>query len=100
MFLISVLCKVNYTVRATSKKWSEIWTDLSIEQILMKSLKGRSGVFFRRISTNVMRVWIQTMHRCAEVTDAVSSILLTEKCQEQHKEVFPARVNDILKISK
>ena len=32
------------------------------------------------------------MHRSAEVTDAVSSILLTEKCQEQHKEVFPARV--------
>ena len=31
------------------------------------------------------------MHRCAEVTDAVSSILLTEKCQEHHKEVFPAR---------
>ena len=39
-----------------------------------------------------MRVWIQTMHRCAEVTDAVSSILLTEKCQEQHEEIFPSRV--------
>ena len=31
------------------------------------------------------------MHNCIEVTDAVSSIL-TEKCQEQHKESFPARV--------
>ena len=58
----------------------------------MKSLKGRSGFVSRGISTNVMRVWTQTMHRCAEVTDAVSSILLTEKCQEQHREIFPARV--------
>ena len=82
----------SHTVRRNSKKWSGIWTDLSIEQILIKPLKGRSGVVSRRISTNVMRVWTQTMHRCAEVTDAVSSILLTEKCQEQRKEIFPARV--------
>ena len=82
----------NHTVRRTNKQWSGIWTDLSIEQILIKSLKGRSGVVSKGISTNVMRVWTQTMHRCAEVTDAVSSILLTEKCQEQHKEIFPARV--------
>ena len=47
----------------------------------MKSLKGRSGVVSRGISTNVMRV-----------IDEVSSILLTEKCQEQHRETFPARV--------
>ena len=39
-----------------------------------------------------MRVWSQTVNRCAEVTDAVSSICLTENCQEQHKEIFPARV--------
>ena len=92
MFFKSVLCKVT-TVRRTNKKWSGIWTDLLIEQILMKSLKGRSGVVSKGISTNVMRVWTHTMHRCAEVTDAVSSILLTEKCQEQHKEIFAARVN-------
>ena len=30
----------NHTVRSTEKNWSGIWTDLSIEQILMKSLKG------------------------------------------------------------
>ena len=58
----------------------------------MKSLKGRSDVVSKGISTNVMRVWTHTMHRCAEVTDAVSSILITEKCKEQHKEIFPARV--------
>lgn len=37
-----------------------------------------------------MRVWTQTMPRCAEKTDTVSSKLVTEKSQEQH--IFPARV--------
>ena len=33
----------NHTVRRTEKNWSGIWTDLSIEHILVKSLKGRGG---------------------------------------------------------
>ena len=31
----------NHTVIRTEKCWSGIWTDLAIEQILMKSMKGR-----------------------------------------------------------
>ena len=68
----------SHTAWWTNKKWSGIWTDFSVEQILVKSLMSRP-----------FRLW---QCRCAEVTDAVSSILLTEKCQKQHKEIFPARV--------
>ena len=39
-----------------------------------------------------MRVWTLTMRRWTKVTDAVLSILLMEKCQEQHREIVPARV--------
>ena len=53
----------NYTVRHTHNNWSAIWTDLSVEQILMKSLKGRPGVIGKGISENVMRIWTKTMHR-------------------------------------
>ena len=53
----------NHTVRRTESSWSGIWTDLSIEQILMKSLKGRSGIIGRGITENVMNVWTKTMHR-------------------------------------
>ena len=53
----------NHTVKRTNNYWSGIWTDLLIEQILMKSLKGRSGVFGKGISENVMHVWTKTMHR-------------------------------------
>ena len=46
----------NNTVRRTEKTWSGIWTDLSIEQILMKSLKGRGGVIGKGMAENVLTV--------------------------------------------
>ena len=52
-----------HTLRRTTSGWSGLWTDLSIEQILMKSLKGRSGIIGRGISENVMFVWTKSMHR-------------------------------------
>ena len=53
----------NHTIRRTNNNWSGMWTDLLTEQILMKSLKGRSGVISKEISENVMHVWTKTMHR-------------------------------------
>ena len=38
----------NHTVRWTEKNWSGISTDLSIKQILMKSLKGHGGKSWSR----------------------------------------------------
>ena len=64
----------NRTVRRSSKQWAGIWTDLSIEQILVKSLKGKRGVIGRGITENVPYVRTKTMHRCVEVTNALSIV--------------------------
>ena len=45
----------NHTVRRTEMIWSGLWTDLSIEQILMNSLKGRGGVIGQKQCTEVPR---------------------------------------------
>ena len=66
----------NHTVRRIEKKWAGIWTDMSIEQILMKSLKGRGGVIGKGMTENVIRVWTKTMHRCAEVSNAMNNLFL------------------------
>ena len=58
----------------------------------MKFLKGRAGVIFKGIGSNIMRTWTQAMHRCAEVAEAVRNILPIETSQENHKEIFYARV--------
>ena len=79
----------NHTVKHSEKTWSGIWTDLSIEQILMRSLKGRGGVIAKGMTENVLIVWTKTMHRCAEVpvseaieelTSVNNSLKSTKKC--------------------
>ena len=47
----------NHTSRRTNNSCSGMWTNLSIEQILMKSLKGRSDLIGKGISQNVIHVW-------------------------------------------
>ena len=86
--------KGNYTIRRTLKNWSGIWTDLSIEQILIGSLKARSGVVAKGITKNVLNVWTKTMHRCAEVS-AVDSFVTAKSAsteETKHKELFAGRV--------
>ena len=82
--------EVQHTVR-TEKKWTGIWKDLSIEQILMKSLKGRTGVIGKGITENV-HVWTKTMYRRATVTEAMNKFILTPTSSNQHKEAYFGRV--------
>ena len=53
----------NHTVHRTEMTWSGLWIDLSIEQVLMISLKGRGGVIGKGVTQNVLDVWIKTGHR-------------------------------------
>ena len=82
----------NHTVRRTEKIWSGIWTDLSIEQILMKSLKGRGSVIGKGMSDNVLTVWTKTMHRCAEISERMNEITSATYESQTHKEMQPGRI--------
>ena len=61
----------NHTVRRTDMIWSGLWTDLSIEQILMKSLKCRGGVIGKAMTEIVLNVWTKAMHRSAKVINLI-----------------------------
>ena len=82
----------NHTVKRTEKAWSGLWTDLSIEQMLMKSLKGRGGVVGRGITENVLNVWTKTMHRTAEVSAALDECIENPKDYHNHKELGVSRI--------
>ena len=60
-------CFGNHIVRRTDVIWFGLWTDLSIKQILMKSLKGRGGVIGKGMTEIVLNVWTKAMYRSAEV---------------------------------
>ncbi|KYM95812.1 hypothetical protein ALC62_13539 [Cyphomyrmex costatus] len=62
------------TIRRTNKYWSGIWSDMTIEQVLMRSMKSSGGLTHGRgISDSVLSKWI------------LSSIILTEVCNEMEK---------------
>ena len=50
----------NHAVRRTEMIWSGLWIDLSINQVLMISLKGRGGVIGKGVTQNLLDVWIKT----------------------------------------
>ena len=64
-----------HTVRRSNRFWSGIWTDLTIEQVLMRSLKTRGGLTRGRgMTENVILIWDHTMHACAQVHNAMTQL--------------------------
>ena len=83
-----------HTVRRSDRYWSGLWTDLIIEQVMMRSLKTSGGITRGRgITDSVRQLWIGSMRRTASVHDAMSN--LTKACRktsEQHIDLNTSRV--------
>ena len=82
-----------HTVRRTDKYWNGLWSDLIIEQVLMRSLKSRGGLTRGRgVAESTRTLWVMTMHRCAEIHDAMCTLTkLQHKSSEQHVELTSSR---------
>ena len=64
-----------HTVRRSNRFWAGLWTDLIIEQVLMRTIKSRGGLTRGRDVTESVRVmWVNSMHRCASVHNAMSNL--------------------------
>ena len=64
-----------YTVRRSERLWVGLWTDIVIEQVLMRSLKSRGGLTRGRGMTEIVRQqWVYSMHACAAIHDAMTSL--------------------------
>ena len=58
-----------HTVRQSDRYWTGLWTDLIIEQVLMRALKTSGGLTRGRWFTESVRsLWVNTMHRCPKST--------------------------------
>ena len=67
-----------HTVRRSDRYWAGLWTDLIIEQVMMRSLKSRGGLTRGRgITESVRLLWLGSMHRCAGVHDAMTTLTNT-----------------------
>ena len=92
-WLYNHLVKGNHTVRRTSKNWTGIWTDLAIEQTLMRSLKTKGGLTIGRgMDESVRHSWVLSLSHTALIHDAMSQLTgAISITSEQHHELGTAR---------
>ena len=83
-----------HTVRRSDRYWAGLWSDLIIEQCLMRSLKSRGGITRGRgITESVRQLWVSSMHRCASVHDSMGNLTgQHHKTSEQHIELGTSRI--------
>ncbi|GBM49351.1 hypothetical protein AVEN_148679-1 [Araneus ventricosus] len=75
-----------FTVRRSDKFWCGVWTDMTIQHVLMRFMKVRSGLTQdRNMSDGVVARWICTMPGSFQVTEAVETFAeVTGEYSDQH----------------
>ena len=97
------MCHGYHTIRRSDRYWSGLWTDLVIEQVLMRSLKSRGGLSHGRgLTESVCLTWIHTMHSCADIHGAMTQVTqLKHTSATQHKEMGATTAKrDVTDLSK
>ena len=92
-----------HVVRRTSRYWAGLWTDLIIEQVMMRSIRSHGGLTRGRGITETVRLqWIYSMHKCAGIHNAMTTITNSEhRTSEQHVDLGTSRSNrDFRDLSK
>ena len=84
-----------HTVRRSDRFWAGVWTDLTIEQALMRAIKSRGGLTRARgMSEAVRLLWVHSSHKCAEIHEAMTdSTNHKHETSEQHVDLRPSRIN-------
>ena len=84
-----------HAVRRSNRHWSGLWSDLVIEQTLMRTIKSRGGLTRGRgMTESVRHLWVLSLNHSASIHQAVMELSgLTLKSSEQHIEIGPTRKN-------
>lgn len=84
-----------FSIRRSARNWSGIWTDMVIEQSLMRPMKSIGGLTHGRgITQNTLLRWTSSIPLCTEITRAIERFCgKSLKTSEQHTEENPARRN-------
>jgi hypothetical protein len=86
-----------HAVRRSGRYWAGLWSDLVIEQTLMRSLKSRGGLTRGRgFEENVRHLWVSSINYTAAVHEAMTSLSgVKVGTSEQHLEMgFNRRLSD------
>ena len=83
-----------HTVRKSDRFWAGLWTDLVIEQSMMRVLKSRGGLTRGHVMTDsVITTWIHSMHACASIHNVLTELTHNQhKTSEQHVDLGASRL--------
>lgn len=92
-----------FTIRRTDKFWSGIYSDMTIEQTLMKSMKVEGGLIERGITDSTVNKWILGISSAYNVCEEVEKFCgISFSTTEQHIDARDSRmtrdINDAHKI--
>lgn len=93
-----------FTIRRSNKFWSGIWSDMTIEQTLMRSMKSNGGLTHGRgITESTMKKWITTMTTMIDISQQIEQFCgVSFDTTEQHIDARTSRVsrdtNDVKKF--
>ena len=82
-----------HAVRRSNRHWSGLWSDLVIEQTLMKSIKSRGGLTRGRGMTDSVRhLWVLSLSHSSIVHQSIMTLSgLDLKSSEQHIDMGESR---------
>lgn len=83
-----------FTIRRSNKNWAGLWSDLTVEQTLMRTMKTSGGLTHGRgITDSVLSRWILGMPATCEMCTKVEEFCgLRSSYSEQHIELRPSRI--------
>ena len=75
-----------FTIRHTSKFWSGVWSDMTIEQVLMRAMKTNGGLTRgRQISDSTFGQWVRAVPLCIPMCEALEELAGTHcETSDQH----------------
>ena len=86
--------KGRHAIKRSERFWAGLWSDLVIQQVLMRSVKSREDLSRGRgMYENARTIWIHSMHRLAGVHGAMSALTgQIHQTSDQHVKEREARI--------
>ena len=85
-----------FTIRRTDKFWCGVWSDMTIEQVLMRAIKTSGGLTRGRgISDSTLAQWVLALPLCVPLHNALETFAGinpgTSEQHKEHQELLPSR---------
>ena len=92
-WLFEQFTKGEHAVKRSNNSWAGLWSDLVIDQTLMRSVKSRGGLTRGRgINESVQHMWVLTSNYSASMHDAMTNLTgIVTKSSEQHTDLRASR---------